>query len=179
MISKIAGRYGKALFTLAREQGEEERVLEDLQWLEQCITGSASLQALIHNPLIRGEVKAKIMTRISKNEMSDLSCRFVDLLCRKRRCEILRDIIKRYEEYVLELKGIIRSNITSAVALDSEQIEKIKKRISRLTGKTIRLEQEINRDLIGGFIIKLEDTVIDLSVRGQLESLRKQLVFGS
>ena len=104
---------------------------------------------------------------------------FLDLLCRKKRSEYISDVISRYEEYVLAFKGIIKSKVVSAVALNSEQLEKIKGRISELTGKIILLEQEINRNLIGGFIIKLEDTIIDLSVNGQLESLRKQLIYGS
>ena len=178
-MSRIASRYGKALFQLAKEQGNVDRILDDLLWLEQVIAGSAELCTILSNPLIRGEDKAKIITNIGKDTMDDLTCRFVELLCRKRRSEIIREVIRQYENYVLDLKGIMKSKIISAVALNDEQSEKIKKRISQLTGKTVRLEQDVNKDLIGGFIIKLEDKVIDLSIRGQLEVLRKQLIFGS
>jgi F-type H+-transporting ATPase subunit delta len=178
-MSRIANRYSKALFQLAKEQEKQDLILEDLLQLEKMIDESFELKAMLRSPLIQGEVKAKMLLSVFEDVLDDLTCRFLNLLCLKRRSEYLTDVIRQYEEYILIFKGVIKSKIISAVALDREQMEKIKGRISDLTGKEILLEPEINRDLIGGFVIKLEDTVIDLSVHGQLEILRKQLIYGS
>jgi F-type H+-transporting ATPase subunit delta len=178
-MSKIANRYSKALFQMATEQAKQDRILDDLQDLKELIEESSDLQAMLHNPLIQGEIKSKILKKICVQFMDDLTCRFVNLLCLKKRSEYLTDVIRQYEEYVLVFKGIIKSRVISAIVLSDEQMEKIKERVSELTGKRILLEQETSRDLIGGFIIKLEDTIIDLSIRGQLDLLHKQLIYGS
>jgi len=178
-MSRIANRYSKALFQLAKEQGKQDRILDDLLHLARMIDEVSELQAMLQNPLIRGEIKAKMLTRLFEDAADELTSRFLNLLCQKRRSKYLRDVIRRYEEYVLAFKGVLKSKVVSAVALNNEQMEKISRHISEMTGKMILLDQEINRDLIGGFIIKLEDTVIDLSVRGQLEQLQKQLIYGS
>jgi F-type H+-transporting ATPase subunit delta len=178
-MSRIAKRYSKALFQLAKDQGKQDRILDDLLRLDRTIDASSDLQAMLQNPLIRGEVKAKLLMRMFGDAMDEITCRFINLLCHKRRSANLRDVVRQYEANVLNFKGFLKSKVVSAVALDDQQLEKIKKRIAELTGKMILVDQEINRDLIGGFIIKLEDTIIDLSVRGQLETLRKQLIYGS
>jgi F-type H+-transporting ATPase subunit delta len=177
-MSRIANRYSKALFQLAREEGKEDQVLADLQHIADVIKASFALQDLLNNPIIRGDLKATSLMKVFKNHIDELTARFLILLCRKRRSNQLLEVIRQYENDVYTFKGIIKSTIISAVKLEKEQVEKIISRISDLTGKTIILAQEVDRHLIGGFIIKLEDTLIDLSIRGQLERLRKQLIYG-
>ena len=153
-MSRIAKRYSKALFHLADEQGKQDQILEDLLRLRTVINESSELHAMLHNPLIQGEVKANLLQRLFVHDMDRLTIRFIELLCRKRRSAFIKEVIDQYEDFVLAYKGIIKSKVISAVKLTSAQLDRIKERIALLTGKSILLEHEIKEELIGGFIIK-------------------------
>jgi ATP synthase F1 delta subunit len=86
------------------------------------------------------------------------------------------EIIDRFKNRVLEYKGIVPGTLIARAPLGSEQVAEIKKRIETLTGKEILLSEQADQTMMGGFIVKIEDTVIDLSINTQLEKLRNRLV---
>ena len=79
---------------------------------------------------------------------------------------------------VLTYKGIVPGVIRSAAHLSANQRQEIEKKVESITGKNIVFTEEIDSDLIGGFVIRVKDTVIDLSIKGQLEQLRHKLIHG-
>ena len=79
---------------------------------------------------------------------------------------------------ILEHEGVLSGQIISSKPLSPVQVADIHKKIATQSGQKVQLSQEIDEDLIGGFIVKIKDTVIDLSVKNQLNKLRNKLVFG-
>jgi F-type H+-transporting ATPase subunit delta len=79
---------------------------------------------------------------------------------------------------ILDHEGILTGKIISASPLSESQVKEIHSKIKIQSGKNVELSQEIDTELMGGFVVKVEDTVIDLTVKNQLEKLRNKLVFG-
>ena len=177
-MSRIAIRYSKALFETALEKKKLDVVLNDLNMIRDTAEQDLQFVQVLHNPLIQAVRKKKIVTDIFKDRVDDLTLRFLSLVMQKRRSEFLIEMIKNFAERIDEHNGIVNGELFSAGDIAPDQTDEIRVKLESLTGKKIRLVIRTDPDLIGGFVVKLRDTVIDLSVQGQLEKLRNKLVFG-
>ena len=177
-MSRIANRYSKALFQLAQNQNKIDPVYQDMQFIANLISRSHELKSMLENPLIQSRIKGDVFSKIFKAKVDPLTYNFLSFICDKRRTNLLPSMIYRFEEYVHDYKEIITAKVVSAQSLDEEQIQKIKNNLVDKIGKTVLLKQAVNNELIGGFIIRIKDTIIDLSVKGQLEKLRERMVLG-
>jgi F-type H+-transporting ATPase subunit delta len=177
-MSRVGIRYSKALFQLAKEQQKLEKVEAELLMLSGLIKSNRDLKGLLVNPLITAAKKVDIVSRLFKGKLDDLTYNFVILICRNKRSHLLQEITDQFHERVLEDQGIWQGQIFCTQALAPAQIDQITKRIMALTGKTVILQPQVDRGLLGGFIVKIKDTIIDLSIKGQLERLRAKLISG-
>ena len=177
-MSRVGIRYSKALFQLAKEQHKLEQVESELVILSGLIKSRRDLKDMLVNPLITAAKKVEIVAQIFKGKLDALTYNFVILICRNKRSDLLPEIIDQFRERVLEEQGIWQGQIFSAQALAPAQIDLISKRIMDLTGKTVILKAQLDKNLLGGFVVKIKDTIIDLSVKCQLEQLRTKLIAG-
>lgn len=177
-MSRVANRYSKALFEAAVGQHKLDKVKSDLSDVEDIIHANDDFDSMLRNPLIAATKKAGIMRGIFAGKLDILTENFLVMLCLKKRAEFLQEIISSFAARVLELEGIISGQVISPAALSNEQFRLIEEKITKATGLQVQLTQQINENLIGGFVVKIKDTVIDLSVSNQLNKLRNKLVFG-
>ena len=146
--------------------------------LGKLINSSPDLQNLLLNPLIPNKKRRDVLTHLFKEKVDSLTFDFIMLICAKRRTAFLVEITQNFANRVLMHKGIIPGVIRSAMKLSSDQRQEIGRKIEEMTGKNIVFTEEIDSDLVGGFVIKVKDTVIDLSIKGQLEQLKQKLIHG-
>jgi len=177
-MSRVANRYSKALFQLAREEQKIDLLESETKNLLDLIQTNNDLSNMLVNPLMTAAKKVEIVTRLFTGRFDPLTCHFLILVCRKKRSNLLAEIMTNFLDRVLEEKGIWKGTVYGAHPLTPGQIEQIRKRTMVLTGKTILLEEQVDHSLIGGFIVQIKDTIIDLSVKGQLNRLRTKLIFG-
>jgi F-type H+-transporting ATPase subunit delta len=177
-MSRVANRYSKALFQLARERQKIDGVQADFNSLQELMRTSVDFRQLLHNPLITAAQKVDIISRTFQGKSDDLTLHFLVLVCRKKRSQLLEEIISDFHDRVLENKGILKGSLVSAHHLVPDQLDQIRKHLEEATGKTIILEEHLDQNLVGGFVVKIKDTVLDLSVKGQLERLRAKLIYG-
>jgi F-type H+-transporting ATPase subunit delta len=173
--SRVTRRYAKALFELARDQHLLEQVETDMSGILKTIDGSKELTVLLHSPVIQIQEKRKLFADLFKEKIQHLSYDFLNLLLDKNREEFLPEIITHFLKYIDESKGIMRGELRAAFPLSEEQKQALKKQLDRITGKNVLFAEEIDTALIGGFVIKMEDTVIDASIKNQLDKLRETL----
>jgi F-type H+-transporting ATPase subunit delta len=137
------------------------------------IQENPEFRRLLHSPIIPAGKKNKIIAAIFKSKLNELSFRFLQLVTRKERAVHLDSIalafIKQYKTY----HNIINITLTSAVALDENSRQELVAKLSEQTHKTIDLTQAIDPDLLGGFVLTMEDKKYDASIRHQLERLHK------
>jgi F-type H+-transporting ATPase subunit delta len=177
-MSRVANRYGKALFQLAKVNRKIGIVESEMIQLQELIRTDKAFHGMLVNPLLTAAKKVEIVTKLFTGRWDPLSCHFLILVCRNKRGNLIGEIVSNFLDRVLEEKGIWKGQVYSASPLAPDQLNEIRKRTTALTGKTILFEEHVDKSLVGGFIIKIKDTVIDLSVKGQLNRLRTKLIFG-
>jgi len=175
-LERVAKRYAKALFGLAAEEKILETIETDVNMIDQVIAENEDLADMLGNPLINNQDKFSVLKEIFAKKINILSLNFLDLLARKKRLLILPDAIEAFNSMMLEYRNTVEAELVSAVELSDEQAGTIQEGIESITGKKLRLEKRLDPDIIGGFIVKVEDVVIDNSIRYQLAKLHEKLV---
>jgi F-type H+-transporting ATPase subunit delta len=177
-VSRVAVRYSKALFELALEHKLVETVQADLAMISEIHRENPDFYTALNNPLIDEFIKAKMLGELFQKDINALTFNFLQLLSRKKRSAFLLEIIDHFNESVLDYQGILPATLFYAEQLSNEQIDEIKSRIEKMIGKSILLSKQIDPSIVGGFIVRIRDTVIDLSIKTQLNKLHAQLTHG-
>jgi F-type H+-transporting ATPase subunit delta len=153
-----------------------ERVREELRTFEQALTASPELSIVLASPGISRPRKRAVIGRLVESiGLSRVSRNLLFVLVDHRRTENLSAIIDAFEKLVNERLGMLQVEVASARGLDREQQAALVQRLEAMTGKRIVLNLAIDSDLVGGLVVHLGSTVYDGSVRGQLETLSRQL----
>ena len=97
------------------------------------------------------------------------------MLAEKRRIAVLPAVVQQFREMLLEYQRILEGELISAVPLEKKQFESIKKHLEEMLGQTVTLQTKIQPEIIGGFVVRIQDLVIDNSIRLQLNKLREKL----
>lgn len=175
-IPRSARRYAKALFRLAREQDRVEAVASDLSDLLRLAEASVELDRLLRSPVIPDDRRADMLDGLLKGHADPLTLRFVRFLVHRGRADQLPEIADLFEGLAHEHAGILKARVESAAPLTPKQEQAIRERLGRRFGKTILAETSVRPELLGGFRIRIGDTLHDFSLHTQLELLRKQWI---
>lgn len=171
----IATRYANALMGISEEKNSFERIVEDIEFVNKTLMNSKDLKNVLQNPVVSSAKKSAIVTEIFSPHISDEVKTFLELIVKKGRENILLEISNRFLELCDVKLNRTKVQISSAVELSGEQKEKIAKKLEEITNKKIISEYKIDNSIIGGFKARFGDTVIDASVKHQLELLKKKL----
>lgn len=174
--SRITRRYAKALFELANEKNQFTKVTQDLNTIQEVCLQSKDFTRVLDSPVIPEKGKKQVISQLFRERLHPLSFNFLELLLEKNRESLLPGIIEHFKKLADESQGIIRGDLRTAYPLDEEQMNSLKKRLDRITGKNVLLHQNINPELLGGFMVRINDTVIDTSIRNQLLKMRENLI---
>lgn len=175
----IARRYAGALADVVTKTGETEIVRGELGIWEQMLVGNAELSYAFANPAIQHADKEKILENLlQRSAPSRATANFLRVLLRNGRLTDLAAINRRFDIELEERSNIASAHVTSARVLGEDERAELRANLEKLTGKQIKLQFDINENLIGGIITRLGSTVYDGSVKTQLENLKEQLVNG-
>lgn len=175
----IARRYARALFDVAQQDGTTERVETDLETIDALLRTSPNLLRVLRAPTIGREQKKALVRRLFESQVSNLTLRFLFLLIDKRREAVLPEVNREFRALSYEAHNILPVTARVATRLTPEERTRLTQILSRRTGKTVELSEEVDPGLIGGVVLRLGDTIIDGSVAGQLRRLRQQLIAGA
>lgn len=171
----IAGRYTKALFSLADTRGALDKVKNDMEYLYQVFRESKPFQVLLDNPVLRPSQKIRIFNEVFP-ELHPLSRSTVEIIFKNRREDILPFVALDFIEKYFRARNISRVIIKTAVSISSQNLERIKRILTEQLRNEIIVTTEVDSALIGGFILRIADNEIDASVRRKLKKLQQQLV---
>lgn len=172
---KVASRYAKSLIDLAREQNALEAIRQDMVQVIEVMKESSQLRAVMANPIIKLDKKQSILDQIFGGKVHQAVASFFNIMVRKGRAGILYSTAKEFiEEYNRE-KNIVLAKVISAAPLSPEHYQQVQDIIKAETKGEVILDNQVNPDLIGGFIITIGDKQLDTSVLGQLNKLEKYL----
>ncbi len=175
MSTKAAKRYANAFLGLAIEKDILEKAREDMLLIKNTIDASSDLQLFLKNPIIKKVQKKAAVKEIFEGKIQDVTFELYNLLARKDREALLENISNKFIELYNQHQGIIKVGVTSAQKLDDAQLKALKKKIEQTTGKKVEFKTDVEEELIGGLKIRIEDTVVDGSVKFKLSQLKDRL----
>jgi F-type H+-transporting ATPase subunit delta len=173
-VTLLAKRYARALFDLALETRKLEKVAVDMVLLENTVGDIRELRLLLNNPVLDAHKKNKVLKKVFEGKIEELSMRFVLLLTRKGREKYIPYIAKAFNDIYKEHNNIVDVMLTTAYVPDKEIKDSVMNLLKGFTDKNIELEENIDEDIIGGYLLNLEDYQYDASVKTQLKRLRKE-----
>ncbi|MCR9132732.1 MAG: ATP synthase F1 subunit delta [bacterium] len=176
LVSKAARRYAIALLELSKEQKSVEATLTDVQFIESTIDDSRELENFLKSPIIKPSMKKEALTALFKEHISDLTMQFVSLVATKERAAILHQISKAFISQYNMYAGIIEVEVRSAKKLSAKQVEELKTVLEKTTSKKVNLSTSEKEELKGGLLVKIEDTVIDGTIKHKIEQLEERLL---
>jgi F-type H+-transporting ATPase subunit delta len=166
----IARPYAVAAFRLAKEK----KVLaawSDMLSFISAVVADDRLQAYIGDPKIKSSDLEQMMLSICENKLDASGENLVRLLVENGRLPIVPDIVAAFEELKAADDGVLEAEITAATALTDVETSVLVKKLEAKFGKKIEASVKVDPEIIGGIKILVGDTVIDASVKGQLQQL--------
>ena len=169
----IARRYARALFELAGENKSLDDVLLGMSNLRHALTTAPDLRPLLVNPMVRPEDKRKLILAVTSNP---LILKIVELLARRKRIGLLEVVHDMLLEMSDASQGILRALVRSAQPLSEEQKRTVEAGLAKSTGGKIIGRFEIDPGILGGVWAKIGDKVLDVTLRGRLDTMRQALL---
>lgn len=174
--SKVASRYAKSLIDLGLEKNALEDIMKDMTLINVVCSENKELISLLKSPVIRSDKKASILKEVFYSYFtSEITKAFTQIILRKKREAILFAISEAFISLYKKHHNIKVAKITTAVPLTSEQKQKIVEQIKRTENATIELNEVVDKDIIGGLVLRVEDKQFDESIRRKL--LRLEMEF--
>ena len=165
----VARPYAQAIFE------HSENWLEDLKQVSDVIEEPEVAQ-LIDSPKLAYKKKAERFIGLFGNTLQSKTINFLKIVGNAKRLSLIPSILKEYQELLAQKDKQKEVLIISAYKLKTKQMEQISAQLRKRYGENLSLRLEVNKDLVGGYIIKCKDEVIDFSVKGRLQKLKNQIV---
>jgi F-type H+-transporting ATPase subunit delta len=169
---RVASRYVKSLLGLAVEQNVLDAVHADMQAFSKVCKENRAFTMMLRSPVIRHEQKKAILTKVFTGHVHPLTLAIFNMLTLKNRESLLPTIASEFHNAYNEYKGIGKAYITTTVAMDSEFRKEIEGLVKKLHNKKqVEIVEKVDPELIGGFVLNVEDRQIDTSIKGKLKTL--------
>ncbi|GAB6092484.1 ATP synthase F1 subunit delta [Furfurilactobacillus curtus] len=173
--SQVARRYGRAMFDTANEQHQVESINNELVQIQGVFQAIPNLGTILTGAGLKNPEKEALLKPLLDGA-SPLVHNFLQMLFDYGRLNDTVAIIDEFKRLYDEQNQVVSADVTTAVALDMNQQQRLMASVAKRVGaKTVRLNVVIDPAIIGGVIINTNDTVIDGSIRNQLNRLRQTL----
>lgn len=173
--SKISVRYAKALFNLANENNLLEQIKSDVELLkETCYL--PDFNDFLNSPIIPVSKKQLVFDGIFKGNVHKYVIDFLHIIAKSRREVFLKLITLDFLKLYRDLLGITEAELTTAVEISQQSKTQIVDMLKGLFDTNIEIKHKIKPEIVGGFVLRIDDKQIDVSVRTQLQDFKKELV---
>ena len=173
-MEEIGQVYARALFEAAMENGELDEIQEQLAAWTDALGENKDLQTFFFSPRFSSAEKKEAIRKIIDGG-NERFLNFLELLAERHRLPATFRIRRSFDELWREEHKMLPVEVTSAVQLDKGLVSSIGERIEERTGRRIELTTRIDPDIIGGLVLRVGNKVLDASIHGRLERLRRQI----
>ena len=173
-------RYAKALFEIARETGQVEAIGRELGQFQEVFAVQPALRDVLLRPWIKPEERRAVAAEIATLAGCARAVQgFIGLVASRSRMDHLPEIVEAYGHLADAAIGQVRAAVRTAVALTAEDKRHLAASLGQRLGKTVVIEETVDRGLLGGFVAQIGSLILDGSVDGQLQRMRERLLRGS
>jgi len=176
--TRAALRYAKAVLNLAKETQNEVEVNNSMLLISETITESNELAIVLNSPVIKAADKIKALNAIFSESIDQISLGVLGLLGENKRLPLLAMVAKQFSILFDHDKLIDVARVTTAVPLTAVLKKKVLVKIKELTGNEASVENIVNPDIIGGFILRVGDIQYDASISNNFNELKRQFDHG-
>ena len=167
--------YAQAVFNVAMAENMVDQVEDELMQLKDEITNNLELKKNLTDPSIENYEKIKVMLEILGDDGSKAIKSFAAMMVILDAIDSFEQTYKDFVEMANQLKRQVSIEVISVIELDKEILNEIKENVDKKTGLDVRIKNVLDKDIIGGIVIKIGDKVIDLSIKDKLEDLKNKL----
>lgn len=174
---RLSSRYANSILQLAKEGNILTDVFTDMQLIKNTITNSKELQLMLKSPIVPSKNKTAVLNKIFDGNVKDVTSKFLKLLISKGRESFLQEISTEFIVAYNKMHKIADVTLVTA----TPATEKIVTEVTNLLTKTgayskVSIKQVIDPSIIGGFVLKMDDQLLDNSIQRKLQVIRKELV---
>ncbi len=175
---RLASRYAKSLIGLAVEQNELETTLKDIELLNAICQQSRDFTNMLRSPIIKADNKLSIIEAVVGNKIGKLTKAFITLMVNKGREGYMPEIVAAFVSQYKEMKNIKIVKLTTATPVADTVKEAIRKKVIATlpAGTEVELNEEVRPDIIGGFVLQMDDKLFDASIRRDLNDVKSQFL---
>jgi F-type H+-transporting ATPase subunit delta len=173
-MEEIGQVYARALFEAAMDNGALDPIQEQLSIWADALGENKQLQTFFFSPRFSSTEKKDAIRKIIDGG-DERFLNFLELLAERHRLPATFRIRRAFDELWREEHKLLPVEVTSAVQLDEALVSSIGERIETQTGRRIELTSRVDPDIIGGLVLRVGNKVLDASIHGRLERLRRQI----
>ena len=171
---KIVKNYSQALYSASKKDKMEGSVLKQISALEKVVSCSSMMVKALCSPIVDRKIKKKIIDLVAvKLKFEKITIRFLYSLIKNSRFHLFIEIVDDFSKIISESNGIKYAQISSAYKLGKKEVDLINDFLELELGKKINLKTKIDSSLIGGAVIQYDCNLIDCSVSGALNRIKK------
>ena len=174
--SIIATRYAKALMMVGNDNRCLEALKNDMELLSASISENHMFKQVLDNPVIKPPQKRSVMAELLEKRVHPMTLNFINTIIRNRREPLLADVARDFIDLYEKTKGIKRAHVISATDMNDRAKQQMQQQLNVLFKADIQMTDEVNPDLIGGFILRVGDQQYDASLSSGLERMRKKFI---
>lgn len=171
--------YAKGLFLAAGDLEKTGEIMEEIKELISLFDKEKEFFQFICSPIVSGSEKKQVIRKVFTGRLSQETVNFLLVLVDKGRATHLHAIVKQYELLLNESRGFSKGVIYSVVPLSEEQLASFEEKAGNLVGKKVKLQNRMDKNLIGGVRIFVEGRLIDASVKKRLTDLKESMMAGT
>ena len=175
--TETSERYSRALFEVAKEAGDLEKIETDIKSFKSLLKDSSELKIFFNNPTQSINNQNNVNNLLSeKLNFSKNLKNFFSLLIEKRRIFFVSKIIDSFLKLCSKKRGEVKASLISSKELSESELKNISNDLSSSMGVTIKFDYKIDKELIGGFKIQLGSFMIDTSIKNKLKKFEQQMI---
>ena len=173
-MEEIAEVYGRSLFAVAQEHDKLDEIREQLGQFADALAEDRELQVFFFSPYFSTPEKVDGLSK-AVTDADETIVNFLTLLIEKHRMPAIFRVRRAYDALWEEEHKLLPVEITSAVELDPETVERLGREVGEQTGRKVELTATVDPDVLGGIVLRVGNSILDASIRTRLENLRKQV----
>jgi F-type H+-transporting ATPase subunit delta len=174
--SKISVRYAKALFELGKEQQLIDTVIKDIQLVDELCKTSSDFWLMLESPVVKTSHKRSSIKLIFGDKINEISLKFLDLVVQNRREGYWKNISRNFLALCRKDQGIVSAKLTLAKSIDELSKKNLNDLLAKSFNAKIEMEEVLDEDIIGGFVLRIEDQQLNASVSYQLNQIKRELL---
>ncbi len=176
-MSMLEKRYAEALMEVSIEQSALDAFRKEFSCIVDCFNSNRDFMKYLLNPEVNKRIKEETIDKIFEGRIRPELSNFLKLLVENGRISFLPGILEEFENLANKKKNVLDISIESYEPLDQEQLEEVKEKYRKMyKADSVVARVEVGKDIFGGIKVRIGDQVVDSSVKGRLEELKKLIM---